>query len=213
MKYSTKNGLLISIEGIDGSGKSTFAQALFDALSQKHPSLLTKEPGGTILGKALRQLLLHTHGDKDPKTEFLLFAADRAQHFSEVVLPALAQNIIVISDRMADSSLVYQGYVKGLPLAMLQKINTWAMQNKSPDLTILIDIDEATAFNRLQTRNDTQDVFEQRKAEIPLRIAAFRDLFSKKEKNQILILNGTLPTTSLVETAITSLTTLLASIT
>lgn len=186
MKKTIKNGFLISVEGVDGSGKSSFCSLLEKKLSSQFSVLLTKEPGGTFLGKSLRNLLLHTTEQWDSKSEFLLFAADRAQHFSELVLPALANNQIVISDRMGDSSLVYQGYVKKLPLELLQKINAWVMQNKMPDITFLLDVDEETVHTRMALRNIPDDVFEKNKAEILLRIEGFRALFAQKENGYVL---------------------------
>ena len=181
MKKNIRNGFLISVEGVDGSGKSSFCSLLEKRLSLDFSIILTKEPGGTTLGKSLRNLLLHSNEECDSKAQFLLFAADRAQHFSEIVIPALKNNMIVISDRMADSSLVYQGYVKKLPLDLLNSINTWAMQQRKPDITFFLDVDEKTVFERMTLRNIPDDIFEKNKSEITLRIKGFRDLFATRK--------------------------------
>ena len=162
MKKIIKDGFLISVEGVDGSGKSSFCKLLEKRLSSDFSLVLTKEPGGTLLGKSLRNLLLHSNQEWDCKAQFLLFAADRAQHFSEVVIPALKNNMIVLSDRMADSSLVYQGYVKKLPIDLLDTINRWAMQQRVPDITFFLDIDEKTVFERMAIRNIPDDTFEKK---------------------------------------------------
>ena len=119
MDDCTKKGTLITFEGIDGSGKSSAARALYDHLKDELPVVLTREPGGTELGRVLRTLLQNRTFDLDAKAEYLLFAADRAQHMKEIVLPALAQNKIVISDRMADSSYAYQGSGRGVDPDMI----------------------------------------------------------------------------------------------
>src|SRR3972149_5899470 len=124
--------MLITLEGIDGSGKSTLAKKMADTL---HNVVLTKEPGGSALGKKLREILQMQPVPITPIAEFLLFAADRAQHFDEVVIPALEQNKIVISDRMADSSLVYQGYGRGINMENIKLVNKWVMQDITPDIT------------------------------------------------------------------------------
>lgn len=160
-----RRGILISIEGIDGSGKSTAARALKDALTDRHEVVLTKEPGATQLGKQMRELLQTRTYAVCPEAEYLLFLADRAQHFDEVVLPALKVGSIVISDRMADSSRAYQAFGRGLDDAWIKRMNGWAMKAIVPDLTIYLRIDYATAMMRLQKRNEQATVFEQEKAD------------------------------------------------
>lgn len=156
-----KTGILITIEGIDGAGKSTLAQGLAQHLTQQqYPVLLTKEPGATPLGKQLRTIVQTQETALDPKAEYLLFAADRAQHFASLVVPHLKNNGIVISDRMADSSLVYQGYGRGLSKDMIAHINTWTMQNITPDITLYLRVPYATARERLSHRNQQLTAFE-----------------------------------------------------
>jgi dTMP kinase len=160
---SLSRGYLISFEGIDGSGKTTAAQQVAAMLeSQNIPTVFTKEPGGTKFGLLMRSFLQEQPIAPSDRAEFLLFAADRAQHMQEVVLPALREKKLVISDRMADSSLAYQGFGLGLDLESLRAINSWAMQHVEPDLTFYIRVDYETAVERLQNRGAALTAFEKR---------------------------------------------------
>lgn len=161
MHTYSQQGILITFEGIDGSGKTSAAHALYHDLKESYQVLLTREPGATPLGKVLRTLLQERTFAVDPKAEYLLFAADRAQHMHEVVIPSLEQGKIVISDRMADSSYAYQGYGRGVDPTMIHLINTWAMQGREPDLTIYVTISYEEARKRLGKRMEQETVFEQ----------------------------------------------------
>lgn len=195
-------GFLLTIEGIDGSGKSSVARALFEELSKKHyPVLLTKEPGATALGKQLRAVLQERPFAVCSEAEFLLFAADRAQHMCEVVEPALAQGIIVISDRMADSSRAYQGFGRGLDEQFISQVNIWAMKRSTPDLTFYIKVDYPTALERLHKRNEQITSFEKEKAAFFERvIQGFETIF--KERKNVIILDGTQPLQEVIEQAL-----------
>lgn len=150
-----KRGILVAIEGIDGSGKSTLAKNLSSMLSQtNHSVVTTKEPGGCDLGISLREILQTQTVPITPHAEFLMFAADRAQHITDIIKPALEQGSIVISDRMTDSSLVYQGYGRGLDIDMIQHINDWVMQGIKADITLYVSIDPETAFARIMKRKN-----------------------------------------------------------
>ncbi len=140
----------IALEGGEGSGKSTQARRLAAALD----AVLTREPGGTAVGSALRSLLLDSALDIEPRTESLLMAADRAAHVREVVLPALAQGRDVVSDRSAWSSLAYQGYGRGLDVDELWRLSDWAMGGRWPDVTILIDVPLDVARARAKAQPD-----------------------------------------------------------
>lgn len=143
-----EQGLFITFEGIEASGKSTQAQELARALGPQ--ALLTREPGGTPLGRRVREILLDATTTPIPEVEALLFQADRAQHLHEVVRPAIAAGRIVISDRYQDSSVAYQAIGRGvgeLVPAVFQRIGGLA-----PDLTILIDLDVDVAISRLRDR-------------------------------------------------------------
>lgn len=219
----TKSGLLIAIEGIDGSGKSTFASGLTECLRNfldsdnlakkqkitltKEPAIiLTKEPGGTELGKQLRKILQQQTTPLDPKAEFLLFAADRAQHFKDIVIPALKKNNIVISDRMHISSLVYQGYGRGLDLNLLKTVNNWAMNGYAPDILFYLKIDLDTAKQRIMTRNKELTRFEKEKESfMQALITGFDNLLihnSGINNSCYIVLDGTLDQHTLITQAI-----------
>jgi dTMP kinase len=159
-----KKGLYIAVEGIDGSGKSSLIKALAKTLeANKNAVVVTKEPGGTDLGKTLRSLVQSHKKNICNKAEFLLFAADRTQHISSIVTPALEQGNIVISDRSFISSIAYQGYGRGLDKEMINKVNTWAMNDAMPDLIIYLALDPEIAFKRIAERQKTLTSFEQEK--------------------------------------------------
>ncbi|WP_330665071.1 dTMP kinase [Tepidibacter sp.] len=149
-------GLFISIEGPDGSGKSTQIKLLRDYLQNKgYDIALTREPGGTQISEKIRNIIL----DKENKsmhsrTEALLYAASRAQHVEEIIKPALKENKIVICDRFVDSSLIYQGIGRGLGIENIYDLNLFAMQDVIPDLTLLFDIDMCRAKKRKENRGN-----------------------------------------------------------
>jgi len=135
-------GVFITLEGVEGSGKSTQMKFLADYLRGRgYRVLITREPGGTQIGDKIRDILLNPEfKEMDYRTEVLLYAAGRAQHVSQVIKPALKLKKIVICDRYIDSSLVYQGFGRGLTLEDILNINKWATQDLEPDLTILLYI-------------------------------------------------------------------------
>ncbi len=185
--YSSQ-GILVTFEGIDGSGKTSAAHALYTYLKGRCPAILTREPGGTEFGKILRTLLQGRTFELDPKAEYLLFAADRTQHMQELVLPALNEGKIVISDRMADSSYAYQGYGRGVTPAMIHAINQWAMQGREPDVTVYVMISYAEARKRLGTRNEQKTVFEREQEEFFERVAqGFEAAFALRSPESIIM--------------------------
>jgi dTMP kinase len=155
-----QNGLLIAIEGIDGTGKTSLAANLEKQLSERYSIIITKEPGDTPLGQGLRKTLLQKDVPVCNKAEFLLFATDRAQHFDQLILPSLKEGSIVISDRMGDSSLVYQGYGRNLDIEILKKINAWAMNDRQPDLVLYLRLPADVAYERMKSRNEPLNSFE-----------------------------------------------------
>lgn len=197
-------GTLIVLEGIDGCGKSTLAKNLADLLcSAGFDVLLTKEPGGSPLGKTTRELTQNHPVAIGPVAEYLLFAADRAQHFEQIIVPALKRGAIVISDRMADSSLVYQGDGRGLDKKMIMAINQWAMQNITPDITLYIQLDIKTAQNRLANRSSFT-VFEKEKESFTQRIFdGFEALYANR--SDVITINGTQSIEELVKDAYSKL--------
>lgn len=155
-----KRGIFITFEGPEGSGKSTQIRLLADRLTASgHPILLTREPGGTPSGEAIRRLLQHDSTDENmsARTEVLLFCASRAQLVEQVIQPSLASGTCVLCDRFTDSTLAYQGYGRGFPVDALKTLNTFATGGLIPDLTILLDIPCEEGFNRLAARHKAQN--------------------------------------------------------
>ncbi|MFM7651389.1 MAG: dTMP kinase [Vulcanococcus sp.] len=155
-----ERGRFLVLEGIDGCGKTTQLQHLQSWLpgSGLMPAgadlLVTREPGGTALGQALRQLLLHPPGDAAPGTtaELLLYAADRAQHVQQRIAPALAAGHWVLSDRFSGSTAAYQGHGRGLPLPLIEQLEVIATGGVQPDLTLLLELPLAEALARRGAR-------------------------------------------------------------
>ena len=186
-----QRGILVAVEGIDGSGKSTLALNIAKTLTmQSWPVLLTKEPGDTALGAHIRSILHDVSIPKNPKAEFLLFAADRAQHIGAVIQPAMARKQIVISDRMADSSVVYQGYARGLEIDMINSINSWTMEGHEPDIVFYIQVSPQIAYERLIARNLPLTSFEQEPKAFFNRLVQGFDTVMKTKPNAV-ILDGT----------------------
>jgi len=152
-------GRLITLEGIDGTGKSTQIASLAAALRDAGFKVLElREPGGTSIGEAIRKILLDSRNTgMFQESELLLFTAARAQLVREIILPALLAGTWVICDRFLDSSLAYQGYGRGLDLAMIDTINSFAVDGCRPDLTILLDMPVTSAATRLSNRQGKAD--------------------------------------------------------
>jgi dTMP kinase len=149
-------GHLISFEGLDGAGKTTQIALLEQWLLSRHvPFVLTREPGGTPLGIEIRQLLLHRPDLQiTPLAEAFLFQADRAQHFAQLILPALAEGKLVITDRCFDASIAYQGYARGVGVELVEGLSMLATQGHVPDLTILLDLDPSQVHERTDGSRD-----------------------------------------------------------
>ena len=147
-------GVFISFEGGEGSGKSTQSKLLKEYLEDLgHTVVLTREPGGTDLGKELRDILLHTHDHVSPRAEALLYAADRAHHVDTKIRPALERGEIVITDRYLDSSIAYQGAGRVLAPGEVGRISRWATESLIPTLTIIIDLPAELGIGRLKSRD------------------------------------------------------------
>ncbi len=149
-------GLFVAFEGGEGAGKSTQVRLLSKALkSGGRDVVTTHEPGDTPVGKRLREILLgHETGALDPRTESLLYAADRAEHVASVVRPALDRGAVCITDRYIDSSIAYQGAGRTLDPADIARISEWASGGLWPDLTIVLDIDPAVGLTRFSAPAD-----------------------------------------------------------
>lgn len=148
-------GIFITFEGIDGSGKSTLISLLSRMLDDRGADhLVTREPGGTTLGRKLRAVLL------DPQAagladmvELLLYEADRAQHIREIIRPALERDRIVLCDRFSDATIAYQGFGRGLPMDRVRAIDSQVRDGLLPDLTVLLDLPVEAGLNRTRNRN------------------------------------------------------------
>jgi dTMP kinase len=154
--FTMTRGRFITFEGVDGCGKTTQLRMLERTLTSRGGSYVsTREPGGTALGTTIRAALLNvSRRTVEPLAELLLYAADRAQHVREVILPALDAGRIVLSDRYADATTAYQGYGRGFDLKLVEELNHLATSGLKPDLTLLFDLNAATGLARVQRRSD-----------------------------------------------------------
>jgi dTMP kinase len=168
MSPAKKRGFFITIEGIEGCGKTTQAMMLAQYLKKKGVKVLhTREPGGTDIGKRVRAVLL------DPESkgitglaELLLYSADRAQHLSEVVEPALKRGVTVLCDRFTDATVAYQGYGRGLDMEVIESLNGMATGGCYPDLTLLLDLPVEVGLGRAIGRNDKNGIYSEARFEM-----------------------------------------------
>ena len=170
--------MFIAFEGGEGAGKSTQTTLLADWFAASGRAVcVTHEPGDTAVGQQLREILLgHETGELAPRTEALLYAADRAEHVARVVRPALERGETVITDRYIDSSLAYQGAGRSLSVSEIEQLSAWATGSLLPDLTVVLDIDPAIGLRRFKTPADRLEAeplaFHQRVREQFLALAA-----------------------------------------
>lgn len=187
----TKKGAFISFEGIDGSGKSTQARLLRDHLQALgHDVVLTREPGGSPGAEEIRALVLQGDPDRwSAETELLLFTAARRDHMERLILPALEGGKIVICDRFADSTRLYQGLSRGDLRAKVDTLHD-LMIGREPDLTILIDMDPAIGLARAKGRQGAEERFEDMGLEMQQKMrAGFLDL-AKAAPNRFCVIDG-----------------------
>lgn len=153
------SGLFITLEGGEGAGKTTIANAVIDKLSTLGiETLYTREPGGIKIAEKIREVILdRDHTEMDCRTEALLYAAARRQHLVEKVKPAMDEGRIVLCDRFVDSSIVYQGYARGIGMDEVRDINQFAIEGFMPDLTIFFDIKPEIGLARIAA-NDSREV-------------------------------------------------------
>ena len=156
-------GKFITLEGMDGAGKSTHISNIIQILqAQGHEVISTREPGGTALGEKLRELLLHEN--MHPETETLLMFAARREHIDRVISPALVRGAYVLSDRFTDATYAYQCGAKGVPASKIQLLEQWVQADIQPDITLLFDVPVEVSLNRLATAR-SPDKFERENAE------------------------------------------------
>ena len=175
-----REGIWITFEGVEGTGKTTQIERLARRLSAAgRPTTVTREPGGTALGQQLRAVLLRPDPKPmHPMTELLLYTADRAQHLAEIILPALARGEVVLCDRYLDATLAYQGHARGLGVQCVLDLHRQPPLDRRPQRTILLDLDPAVGLNRARRRNagegtdGTEGRFERERVEFHKRVRA-----------------------------------------
>lgn len=187
-------GLWITLEGGDGSGKTTQADLLERWLTDAGRTVLrTREPGGSEVGVLIREIVLHHRGDIAPRAEALLYAADRAHHVATVVRPALERGEIVVQDRYLDSSVAYQGAGRVLDGAEIRRLSLWGAEGVLPDLTLLLDLDPATARVRLDAADKPFDRLEAEKVEFHHRVRDGYLALAEAEPERFLVLDASAP--------------------
>ena len=199
MKKSVSNspGFFIVFEGGDGAGKSTQVKKLTQKLESLNETVvLTREPGGTELGKKIREILLdQDEFEVTPRMEALLFAADRSINMSQNIKPALEKGFVVIGDRHIDSSIAYQGVGRGLGAQTIEDISRWAVQGIVPDLTVLLDVDANTGQSRLESK----DRLDRESADFHNKVnKAFRDL-AKANPDRYIVIDAAKPVEEIAE--------------
>jgi dTMP kinase len=194
MTAKLKKGIFISLEGIEGTGKTTQARLLSERFVEKgYEVVLTQEPGGTVIGNKIREILLQIeHGEMSYMTELLLYNAARAQHLSEKILPALNKGRIVITDRFTDSTVAYQGYGRGIDMQLIMSINNIATEGMKPHLTILFDLDIETGLKRNKGINKV-DRLELEDIEFHKKVREGYLKIAEAEIERIKIVNASLP--------------------
>jgi len=171
-------GKFITIDGLEGAGKSTQIDFIQKYLSDRNLDIfLTREPGGTDLGERLRALLLDKNIDAmNPDTELLLMFAARNEHVKKVIVPKLEQGIWVISDRFTDASYAYQGGGRGIPLERIEELEKWTLKDFVPDMTFLLDLDVELGLSRVEQRGE-KDRFEEEHKDFFNKV---REIFSNR---------------------------------
>ena len=191
-------GLFVTFEGVEGSGKTTVAKAIAENLRQKGLTVtVTAEPGTTLVGRQIRQLLA-TVDERTAWTETFLFLADRAEHVAKVIKPALERGEIVLCDRFTDSTIAYQGFGLGLPLEWLMQLNSIATNGLVPDLTLLLDIDPEMGLKR--SRRET--VFERRSLDFHQRVRWGYLWLAKQEPHRVKVIDASQPLESVLTQAL-----------
>lgn len=184
-----KLGLFITVEGIDGAGKSTHVDFIQSYLENKGRRVLTtREPGGTIIGEKIRDLLLHNHDKIHSTTELFLMFASRQEIISNVIIPTLENGVCVVLDRFIDSSLAYQGGGRGLGMAKVEKIISLLEPQIKPDLTFLFDVELSVAFSRL-SKNKTKDRIEQENEKFFTKVQNAYHEIAKNEPQRVKVIN------------------------
>jgi dTMP kinase len=182
-------GLFITFEGTEGTGKSTQAKRLYKWLrSFKYPCIFTHEPGGEEISERIRKILLNSRIEIIPITELFLYLAARAQHTNKVIRPALLQGKIVISDRFFDATLSYQGEGRGIPKKIIKEMNNFATGGLTPNLTIIMDIPPEEGLLRLKGK--TKDRIEAEDKEFHNRVRGGYLKIARENPQRVKVVDG-----------------------
>nr|WP_201471378.1 dTMP kinase [Microbacterium hydrocarbonoxydans] len=188
---TARSGVWITLEGGDGSGKTTQSDLLETWLSSEGRTVVrTREPGGSEVGNLIREIVLHHRGDIAPRAEALLYAADRAHHVATVVRPALARGEVVLQDRYLDSSVAYQGAGRVLDAHEVRDLSLWAAEGALPDLTVLLDLAPEAARVRLDSADKPFDRLEAEKTEFHARVRDAYLALAAAEPERFLVLDA-----------------------
>lgn len=188
---TSPSGVWITLEGGDGSGKTTQSDLLEAWLSSEGRTVVrTREPGGSEVGNLIRDIVLHHRGDIAPRAEALLYAADRAHHVATVVRPALARGEVVLQDRYLDSSVAYQGAGRVLDAGEIRDLSLWAAEGALPDLTVLLDLAPEAARVRLDSADKPFDRLEAEKTEFHARVRDAYLALAAAEPERFLVLDA-----------------------
>ncbi|OOZ33867.1 dTMP kinase [Solemya velesiana gill symbiont] len=177
-----KKGHMIVCDGSNGAGKSTIIQAIEEHLKSGHREVVvTREPGGTPIGEKLREIVLSPDTpEMCDTTELMLFAAARAQHVKEKIVPAIQEGKIVLSDRFDSATVSFQHYARGLPLSLIKQLNEMALDGFRADMTIILDLDPVTGLERVNSRGEGLDRMETQKMDF---LHKARDGYLEQAKN------------------------------
>lgn len=185
----TYPGIFVSLEGPEGAGKSTQLKLIskaLEAINYKH--VVTRDPGGTGLGRQIRRIVLNPDNQIEKIAELLLYQADRAQNVAEVIKPALNQGLLVFCDRYIDSTLAYQGFGRGMSMSLIEQMNEVSTEGLKPELTILFDIESEEGLARLHP--GSQDRLEREALEFHQRVRAGYKQLSEKEPERWQVLDA-----------------------
>lgn len=184
-------GIFITMEGPDGAGKSTQIDLLRGYLLERvYDIIVCREPGGTVISEAIREVILNKdYKNMGHMTELLLYAAARAQLVEEVIQPALEEGKVVICDRFIESSAVYQGIARGMGIDLVYEINQFAVGSTMPDITILLDIDAETGIGRKKKQAEL-DRMESEKLEFHKKVVEGYRLLAERDKNRMVKIDG-----------------------
>ena len=201
-----KKGLFITLEGIEGAGKSTAVDFIEDFLTKEgHDVIKTREPGGTVIGEQIREILLKNENDTlTYDTELLLVFSARAQHIQEVILPALSSGKIILCDRFTDASYAYQGGGRGIDASRINLLEKWVQGDLRPNLTLLFDLDVSIGMQRTKKRCDA-DRFEREEINFFKKIRNTYLERAKNEPQRFRIINSALSLENVKEQIVTIL--------